>query len=468
MKLLFVHIKGSKKGHSEVFDKEKIAIGSDPSCCVIFDKGEEAQVEPFHAEVSCEDGKYNIRNLSAGHNTYVNNEPVESIALNDGDVVVFGENGPEVCVRFSDSKKLPASLKVVAGMLDSMEVSNETTEKLKEEVMEIKHSRPEAPIDINLFKYLVWLPFKQSSKKVKFYVALSTILIISVLSLAGYFYFFELKKTTKRVLKLETQQTVTEDFIETYRKSVCFIQGSYYLASKKTGNPLRTGRDGKPFMRDFTGSGFLSDKTGIIITNRHVADPVWQAGAHLYNKESGRDGPGVEARFAELRAFFPGIKGPFPLEIVKMSKHADIAVLKIKSGSVTLPPFNFDRSGKEARIGEPVILLGYPAGINAIFGKSDQETINELIKLPVLEIAEELSNRNLITPIITQGHITDISPGKIIYDAQTTFGGSGGPLINSKGEVIGINYGILREFKGSNFAVPIKYGIELLDESAER
>jgi Putative transposase len=51
---------------------------------------------------------------------------------------------------------------------------------------------------------------------------------------------------------------------------------------------------------------------------------------------------------------------------------------------------------------------------------------------------------------------------KIVYDAQTTSGGSGGPLFNNEGKVIGINFAIVREFGGSNFAIPVGYGKSLL------
>jgi len=75
---------------------------------------------------------------------------------------------------------------------------------------------------------------------------------------------------------------------------------------------------------------------------------------------------------------------------------------------------------------------------------------------------EELARRHLIRPVTTQGHIGDVLPDKIVYDAQTTSGGSGGPLFNNEGKVIGINFAMVREFSGSNFAIPVGYGKSLL------
>jgi serine protease Do len=62
----------------------------------------------------------------------------------------------------------------------------------------------------------------------------------------------------------------------------------------------------------------------------------------------------------------------------------------------------------------------------------------------------------------TQGHIGDVLPDKIIYDAQTASGGSGSPLFNAQGKVIGVNFAVMRDFGGSNFAIPVRYAMALL------
>ncbi len=74
----------------------------------------------------------------------------------------------------------------------------------------------------------------------------------------------------------------------------------------------------------------------------------------------------------------------------------------------------------------------------------------------------------MIRPIITQGHLGDVLPDKIIYDAQTTSGGSGGPLFNRKGKVIGINNAVVKDFGGSNFGMPARYAQTLLLDRTSR
>ena len=59
-------------------------------------------------------------------------------------------------------------------------------------------------------------------------------------------------------------------------------------------------------------------------------------------------------------------------------------------------------------------------------------------------------------------HRKRVLPDKIVFDAQTTSGGSGGPLFNEQGKVIGVTYAILSGFGGSNFGIPIRFSEPLL------
>jgi S1-C subfamily serine protease len=80
----------------------------------------------------------------------------------------------------------------------------------------------------------------------------------------------------------------------------------------------------------------------------------------------------------------------------------------------------------------------------------------------VSQIVSKLATEKLIRPTTTQGHIGDVLKDKIVYDAATTSGGSGGPLFDRDGKVIGVNFAILNGFGGSNLAVPVRYANELL------
>ena len=51
---------------------------------------------------------------------------------------------------------------------------------------------------------------------------------------------------------------------------------------------------------------------------------------------------------------------------------------------------------------------------------------------------------------------------RLVYDAETTSGGSGGPVFGPDGTVVGVNFAVTRDFGGSNFGVPIRFVRELL------
>jgi S1-C subfamily serine protease len=77
-------------------------------------------------------------------------------------------------------------------------------------------------------------------------------------------------------------------------------------------------------------------------------------------------------------------------------------------------------------------------------------------------LLRELAGLRLVRPVVTQGALNDVTPGKLVYDAETTSGGSGGPVFGPDGTVIGVNFAITRDFDGSNFGVPIRFARALL------
>jgi S1-C subfamily serine protease len=78
---------------------------------------------------------------------------------------------------------------------------------------------------------------------------------------------------------------------------------------------------------------------------------------------------------------------------------------------------------------------------------------------------EALADRHLIRPAATRGFLGDVLPHEMTFDAQTTIGGSGGPVVAMTGRVVGVSYAVLRQFGGSNFAVPIRLALPLLQGS---
>jgi DNA-binding response OmpR family regulator/S1-C subfamily serine protease len=230
------------------------------------------------------------------------------------------------------------------------------------------------------------------------------------------------------------------------------------------GNPILTiGGNGPEVKVDIFGTGFPVGNSGRIVTNRHVAEPWWN------NDELSKMATqGFLAEISSIHAYFPGDPRAFTGEIQEISKETELATMRIDIQDLKRPSLSID-SGKGAAVtGEPVVLMGYATGLAGILARTDESTAQQILTHSggdVSQVLAELAHRDLIHPIITQGHIGDILPDKIVFDAQTTSGGSGGPLFNRQGKVIGVTYAILKGFGGSNFGIPIRFSEPLLAPS---
>ncbi len=449
MKAIFVHLSGSKRGKTESFTDSKIGIGTDSSSNLRFNLLTDKNTSPLHAEINLRECDYILKDLDSSKGTFVNNRLIEEVVIHDGDLIEFGDNGPRV--RFRIKAEEGDVCKPFREMLaDSMDLAREP------------HKGRKLITATSFLKNLLTEAFTQSSFKFKLVTLL--IFFLTTVGTGTLFYaiYSSLTETTKRVELLEFESAIGEKIIKDFSKGICLIQCSYSFVDEASGEPLKVWDSERLQTKDafdITGTGFIISNSGKVLTNRHVVEPWWKQQGNFIPTE-----PGLKPRIEVLRAFFPNVKNPVLLKLEKVSEVADVALLSFEPEGIDIPVLELDLSGKDAIEGEPVVLLGYPAGMKALFAKTDPDIAKEISKLPFLEAAQELSNHHLIKPISTQGHISDVLNERIIYDALTTVGGSGGPLFNNKGKVIAINYGIFRGFSGANFGVPIKYAIALIED----
>ena len=182
---------------------------------------------------------------------------------------------------------------------------------------------------------------------------------------------------------------------------------------------LRRAPDDLDGPRDFegprqgSGSGFLIDREGFILTNFHVID-----GAER-----------ITVTLADGRAF----RG----EVIGTDPAIDVALLRIP-GAPDLPEAPLGNSDN-LRVGEWVCAIGNPLGY-----------VHSVTVGVVSFIGRKLFDASLDDYIQT--------------DAAINFGNSGGPLINSAGEVIGINSAISSRASNIGFAVPINQAVTILPQ----
>ena len=290
----------------------------------------------------------------------------------------------------------------------------------------------------------------------------------------------QLEETTGRLSKIEGDSLAAEGVIRSFAPSVCLLHISVAFNEKQSGRRLRYGgigsdgtplkdSDGNPLYTtegrgpevraDFFGTGFIAGE-GKILTNHHVVQPWWE------NEEmAGAIQQGLEPVIGEMVAYFPGSINGISLGISQISQEADLALVHGDLSELARPSLKLN-SGKVAAVsGASLISVGYATGLDAILARAGDETVQQIVKTtggdPKLVLGE-LARRKLIRPLVTQGHVGDVLPDKIVYDAQTTSGGSGGPLLIRNGEVIGVTFAVVRGFGGSNFGIPIRYAQPLL------
>jgi S1-C subfamily serine protease len=168
------------------------------------------------------------------------------------------------------------------------------------------------------------------------------------------------------------------------------------------------------------GSGVVIDEEGYVLTNDHVvrrADKIWV-------KINGRD-------------------EPYAAKLVASNTKSDIALLKLdaKEGE-RFKAVQF-AADDDLLLGETVLAMGNPFGL----GGSVSRGI--------------LSSKSRMAP--KENNALDI-PNWLQTDASINPGNSGGPLVNLRGELIGINVAILTQGQGIGFAIPIKFVNSALTE----
>ena len=179
------------------------------------------------------------------------------------------------------------------------------------------------------------------------------------------------------------------------------------------------GESPRQFKATSLGSGFIINRDGYILTNNHVVENATDITVKL--------GDGRE----------------FKAKVVGRDPKTDVALIKIEVSSLPVIPFG---DSDKLEVGEPVMAIGNPFGLN----------------------------QTVTTGIVSaKGRFIGEGPydNFIQTDASINRGNSGGPLINTNGEAVGVNTAILSPTGGSigiGFAIPIAMIKEVLPQLKER
>ena len=252
----------------------------------------------------------------------------------------------------------------------------------------------------------------------------------------------QVHQLSQQVKDLERQGAFSPAAVDDARESVAYIYGIYRV-SGDPGTP--------PIHARVAGTGFIVGP-GLIATNRHVAEPWYgdrEAAVALRH--------GATPLLEKLEAYFPGSPVPVILHTVVLAGHGDLAVLRMEPTAFTEKLRVLPLASGPPHVGEPVSVLAYPMGVTGMVAKSPAAVYERLSShQDDAGTAGELAALSLIRPSATFGHIGDVSGDKLIYDAPTAHGGSGGPVFNTRGEVIGVNSAYMDGFSGGTLGVAVE------------
>lgn len=247
----------------------------------------------------------------------------------------------------------------------------------------------------------------------------------------------QVHELSRQVADLERQQSVSSVAVDDARDSVAYIYGIYHVSGHA-----------QSFRARVSGTGFVV-APGLLATNRHVAEP-WYGDREVAAALRQGGTPVLE----KLVAYFPGSPLPVKLETAAVATHGDLALLHLEATSFTQNLRPLTLADAPPQVGESVSVLAYPMGITGMVAKSPAVVYDRLSSHPDnADTAAELAALSLIRPSATFGHIGDVTGDKLIYDAPTARGGSGGPVLNSRGEVVGINSAYIDGFSGGTLGI---------------
>ena len=460
MRPQLLHLSGPLRGRTVTYDDDALVVGSAEAAEL---RLEHDAVAPLHAMVEWheEDCSFVLRRIDG--RIFVNREEVEAVTLHDDDLIEWGIDGPRS--RFRAYVSEGAVCKPVRKMLkDARDVKHNsggvaaasgfTRDLFTQATMQLKVGFPllVLALVLPLSWFAGWLGAKPAREWKPRADEVTTAELDRMRSV--------LAAQQAELERLQRASAVFSKVQKQLSRGVGLVHG-IAVVRLSDGEIARDYR-GRQLRHEFTGSGFLASADGRVLTNRHVVTP-WE---NVPDMQAAIERGGVAA-WERLTMTFPG-KSPATIDpetIRRRKDELDVALFRLPVGTFDGVPVLPLHEGPLSEMADPrAIVVGYPTGIAALLAKADSAVVDRLREkgADLADVISELAGADRISPLITEGRIGNVQDQMIVYDAPTTHGGSGGPVIGSDGEVVAVNYAVLRDFSGANFGVPIVFGKELL------
>lgn len=497
---VFVHLSGDRRGTTQRLSGEVLTIGTAPWADVVLPPDPGPGPEPIHATLHHRGDTYELV-ATANSDVWVNGQLVDTLVLASGDLMEFGKDGPILRYRlYPPGSRAHKSLS--EAFSDSMDFARHGSRSALGAAATVAGGMP-------------WQLVTQTSRWFRaLVVAALVILLSSTLYLARQGWLLERRLAEElarvdgltelverndretldeadlealrrdvdaRMETLEARSGDTRDLVQGAMAATVFLQGSYAFKEEASGRLLRHELDaaGNPIHRPwgpaltvegdgavfevfYTGTAFITDASAkVAVTNRHVAVP-WE----YDDNASGILAQGFHGVMRRLLAYVADSPVPFHATHLASSDDADLALLRIPDLPDSVATLSFADSVPSP--GDEVLVVGYPLGVRALVARTDPAFMEELIQAgdtTFWSVAGRLAEEGHMAPLVSRGIVSQVTSRAVVYDAETTSGGSGGPVLSLDGRVVAVNAAILPEFGGSNMGVPAGRGVELLGRS---
>ena len=500
---VLVHLSGSRRGQSHRLSGNEIKIGTGAEMDLRLPLDTEPLPAPHHATLRCRGATYEVVAEGDGE-VWVNGEQVKRFTLASGDVLEIGRDGAVLRYRVYDAGVAPykTMTQVFSDCLDCARKSDRgpvgKAAMILTDVPKQMATQTTRTFRVGVLTILILLGsgtvlLARRSARLEQQLAVEMTRVEGLAELLERTrtqgltsedlgdLFAQLQSSVStardRLDALEERSGAEARVIRTASRSTVFVQGSYGFVQTESGRPLRLvlGPGGEPIRNPagepaihvdgeglplevfLTGTAFVVSPDGLVLTNRHVSSP-WEfnpAGRALLAR-------GFEGRMTRFVGYLPGVAERFDLELVSASDEADLALLCcVISGEADYLPL----ADGSPEPGEAVLVIGFPLGVRALMARTNPEFVEGLREAGITdfwEVTERLSRAGHVTPLASRGIVGQVTSQNVVYDAETTSGGSGGPVLSLDGQVVAINAAILPEFGGSNLGVPAARARELL------
>ena len=500
------HLMGVHRGSRQALSGDFLLIGTASDAEIHFPADQEPVVAACHATLTRQGDGYLLR-AEPGRHVEVNYEPITSRVLTAGDTLRIGKAGPVLRYRRYERGRKPYK-SISESVKDCIDCAHEESDTRWGGAMLFLKAIPRelftqtAPWSRGailmllallvlsttvLAIYTVRLAAQVARQTEEFQIIVEqteeNTLSQEVLTAIRDSLETQLSEAVERVEALEARSEAGQRVVAAAAQAVVFLQGSYGFVDS-TGRPLRMvlGPDGRPMTdrqgnprgsftgtgpvleRLYTGTAFVVTENDLLLTNKHVALP-WEFDASAQALVQ----RGLRPVMHRLIGYLPGVEASFDVALVVASETADVAVLRCSGVTGHVVPLPLSET--PAQPGEAVFVLGYPTGIRALLARTNEAFVDSLMHSGTPDfwtMARRLSEAGHIGPLATRGIVGQATTDKVVYDAETTSGGSGGPVLGLNGEVKAINSAILIDFDGSNLGVPVAEARRLLDEALAR